>query len=61
MLLTLNLKLEVDKLTAERLMSADPKHLWKMLDLLQANRPDVLTFSALKESDDSTTGTEDKQ
>ena len=49
--------LDVDARTGERFISASPKHLLKMVELLAANRPETVTMSkplALKEPDGTT-------
>lgn len=45
MRIKLNLLLEVEPLTAERLLKAEPRHLWKMIDLIAANQPQAVTYT----------------
>jgi hypothetical protein len=44
MLLQVDLRIQVDRLTADRLRSASPQHLWKQVDLLVNTRPEAVTF-----------------
>lgn len=45
MRIKVNVIIDVDRPTAERLLEAAPKNLWKSLNLIANTRPDAMTVS----------------